>query len=198
MENLIKKTKAASIIYMGLGHVLFLKQYIRGFLLMAFEAIMILCCTPVFGSVIPKKIYGLITLGSPKPAGTPIKNLDHSIFMMITGLITVMFLIIFVGLYIANIMMAKKSAAHLVEKQRYPSSAEVRQKFLESAFPYLGLSPALVLILFFTVLPLVFSALVAFTNYSSPHHIPPNNLVDWVGFQNFVTMFTSKLTNSWF
>ena len=29
----------------------------------------------------------------------------------------------------------------------------------------------------------------AFTNYASPEHIPPNNLVDWVGFTNFTDMF---------
>ncbi|MEL3905451.1 MAG: sugar ABC transporter permease [Treponema sp.] len=146
---------------------------------------------------IVRSLIGLITLGDPKP-NLPVKLRDHSIFMMITGLITVLFLLVFIGLYIANVITAKKAAEHLVEKQRFPSSAEARQKFIESAFPYFGLSPAILLILFFTVLPLIFSALVAFTNYSSPHHIPPNNLVDWVGFENFVTMFTSKMTNSWF
>lgn len=202
--SIIKKASSASTCFMGLGQILYLKQYVRG----AFFALLELCVLfLVFfdqttmslnakGPIV-RSIIGLITLGDEKP-NVPVKLRDHSIFMMITGLITVMFLLIFVGLYIANIIMAKKSAAYLVEKQRYPSPAEVRQKFVETAFPYLGLSPALVLILFFTVIPLVFSALVAFTNYSSPHHIPPNNLVDWVGFQNFVTMFTSKLTNSWF
>ena len=48
------------------------------------------------------------------------------------------------------------------------------------------------MIAIFSLIPLLFSALVAFTNYSSPDHIPPNNLVDWVGLQNFVTMFSSN------
>mgnify|MGYP001207981455 FL=1 len=34
----------------------------------------------------------------------------------------------------------------------------------------------------------MFSASVAFTNYSAPDHIPPNNTVDWVGFDNFKTL----------
>ncbi len=197
MENLIKKTKAASIIYMGLGHVLFLKQYIRGFLLMAFEAIMILCCTPVFGSVIPKKIYGLITLGSPKPAGTPIKNLDHSIFMMIEGLFILILIAIFVVTYIISVKSAQKDMQEIIKKDKYPTFKEIRNKLATRSFPVISITPSILMIAFFTVIPLLFSALIAFTNYSSPDHIPPKNLVDWVGFANFKTMFNSRLGGDW-
>src|SRR5690606_38730303 len=34
-----------------------------------------------------------------------------------------------------------------------------------------------------------FTALIAFTNYSSPNNIPPKNLVDWVGFKTFKNLF---------
>jgi arabinogalactan oligomer/maltooligosaccharide transport system permease protein len=47
-------------------------------------------------------------------------------------------------------------------------------------------------ILFITILPIVFMILLAFTNYSSPHHIPPGNLVDWTGFDSFVQLFRLK------
>ena len=59
---------------------------------------------------------------------------------------------------------------------------------INKAFPVL-LAPSIGLIIFFVVVPLVFSACVAFTNYSSPAHIPPNNTVDWVGFDNFRALF---------
>jgi len=57
------------------------------------------------------------------------------------------------------------------------------------AFPIVGLAPTFILIVFFVVVPLVFSALVAFTNYSSPSNIPPASTIDWVGLANFRTMF---------
>ena len=41
----------------------------------------------------------------------------------------------------------------------------------------------------FVLVPLIFSACVAFTNYSAPNHITPNNVVDWVGLDNFRTLF---------
>ncbi|MGP1445573.1 MAG: carbohydrate ABC transporter permease [Treponema sp.] len=203
-RSLIKKTAVASSCFMGLGQILYLKQYLRGacFALVELAVLFLIFFDRTTARLngqgpIVRSIIGLITLGDEKP-NVPIKMKDHSIFMMIGGLITVLLLVIFIGVYIANVITAKKAAAQIVEKQRFPSVEEARKKFVETAFPYLGLSPAILLILFFTVLPLIFSALVAFTNYSSPKHIPPNNLVDWVGLENFVTMFSSKMANSWF
>lgn len=40
-------------------------------------------------------------------------------------------------------------------------------------------------VLFFTVMPIIFMILLAFTNYSLPDHIPPAKLVNWVGLQTF-------------
>jgi arabinogalactan oligomer/maltooligosaccharide transport system permease protein len=50
------------------------------------------------------------------------------------------------------------------------------------ALPFLGL-------LVFTVMPLIFMVLIAFTNYDYAH-TPPGKLFDWVGFRNFKTMFS--------
>jgi arabinogalactan oligomer/maltooligosaccharide transport system permease protein len=75
--------------------------------------------------------------------------------------------------------------------------AKTRNPFselLNKSFPVFGLAPAVVMIVFFVIVPLVFSVLVAFTNYSVPDHIPPNNTVDWVGFRNFVAMFGGQKT----
>jgi arabinogalactan oligomer/maltooligosaccharide transport system permease protein len=47
-------------------------------------------------------------------------------------------------------------------------------------------------ILFFTVFPIVFTILIAFTNYSSPDHIPPAKLVNWVGLNTFKSLVTLK------
>jgi arabinogalactan oligomer/maltooligosaccharide transport system permease protein len=49
-------------------------------------------------------------------------------------------------------------------------------------FPLLGLAV-------FTVLPLIFMVLIAFTNYDYAH-MPPGKLFDWVGFANFKALFS--------
>ena len=60
----------------------------------------------------------------------------------------------------------------------------VNQKFhaLLLSLPFTGL-------LVFTVMPLVFMVLIAFTNYDYAH-MPPGKLFDWVGFANFKTLFS--------
>ena len=53
-------------------------------------------------------------------------------------------------------------------------------------FPFLG-------IILFTVMPLVFMILMAFTNYDQ-QHLPPNSLFTWVGFKNFASLFSNSMT----
>ena len=50
------------------------------------------------------------------------------------------------------------------------------------AFPSFG-------IIAFTVIPLIFMILIAFTSYDRDHQ-PPGNLFDWVGMANFTQLFT--------
>lgn len=45
---------------------------------------------------------------------------------------------------------------------------------------------------FFTIMPIVFTVMLAFTNYSAPDHIPPAKLVDWVGFKTFTDLVKMK------
>ena len=44
-------------------------------------------------------------------------------------------------------------------------------------------------LLIFTVMPLIFMVLIAFTNYDYAH-MPPGKLFDWVGIANFKTLFS--------
>ena len=143
-----------------------------------------------FRGPIVTAIAGLITLGSPQ-ATTVAKYADHSIFMMINGLLCLIVLAIFFITYAFNIKSAKEDAEKIIKFNKFPTLRETRNDISQRSFAVIGITPCIILIAFFTVIPLLFSALVAFTNYSSPDHIPPNSLVDWVGFRNFVTMFSS-------
>jgi arabinogalactan oligomer/maltooligosaccharide transport system permease protein len=48
-------------------------------------------------------------------------------------------------------------------------------------------------ILCFTVVPIIFMILIAFTSYDRNHQTP-GNLFDWVGFDNFIAMFSGNGT----
>ncbi len=189
--NKIRRAPVASVCFMGLGQVLFLKQYLRGFTLMAFEVILILAHSSIF-----KGLKGLVTLGDPHPE-LPVKMRDHSIFMMINGLIILIILAIFIAVYVSNVINAKRDAEKIIKNGKFPTLKETRNDLAENSFAAAGITPAIIMVAFFTVVPLLFSALVAFTNYSSPDHIPPNNLVDWVGLENFKTMFVQAYGGAW-
>ncbi|MGN0587714.1 MAG: hypothetical protein ACI4JF_10540 [Oscillospiraceae bacterium] len=52
----------------------------------------------------------------------------------------------------------------------------------------------IILVLILVVVPLLFSAAVAFTDYSSPDHIAPNNTINWVGLESFRALFGGDAT----
>lgn len=183
-----KKVFITSILFMGLSHILYFKQYIKG-VLYALVEILGICFIPFFIT----GIYNLITLGSPQP-DLPVKLRNNSIFMLIDGIMILAIIAIFITLYIISIRGA------ISEYKDYCTSGVLKgnkgsmDTILGKAFPTLGIAPAIILILFFVIVPLIFSACVAFTNYSAPDHIPPNNTVDWVGMDNFVSMFGGEAT----
>ncbi len=145
-----------------------------------------------FQGPIVTSIVGLVTLGS-KQDTTVTKYMDHSIFMMINGIFALIIIAFFVFLYILNINSAKAAVKKIIKIGHFQSMKEAKNDISQNSFATIGIAPSIVMIAIFSVIPLLFSALVAFTNYSSPEHIPPNNLVDWVGLQNFITMFSTRV-----
>ncbi|MCV5365828.1 sugar ABC transporter permease, partial [Escherichia coli] len=68
----------------------------------------------------------------------------------------------------------------------------------EDKFAFIVLTPAFLASIAFIVLPIVITVLVSFTNYAAPNHIPPKNLVDWVGIKNFIMLFKFKIWSDTF
>jgi arabinogalactan oligomer/maltooligosaccharide transport system permease protein len=173
-----KKVLLSSLIFMGLGHILYIKQSLKG--------LCYACCELLFLIYLPKIITGLgnlWTLGEPQPH-LPIRDRPNSMFMLIDGIIILTAILVFVLIYVSSVRgaLAAYDEASTARPQRIKEG-------LNKAFPLLGLAPSVGLVVFFVIIPLIFSASVAFTNYSSPGHIPPNKTVDWVGLDNFATLF---------
>ena len=195
-----KKTKALllSIVCMGAGQ-LYNRQYLKGLLFLAIYAA---GWYSLLNSLLGY-MQGLITLGV-QPSGmvkvgrlTKMVEGDHSIFMMIDGLIALLAVLLLVVLYVLNLR-----DAYLVGKSR--DQGKPPHTFMQSLrelnrkhFAYLVLAIPGVAVLFLTILPIIFSILLAFTNYADPI-LPPANLVDWVGFDNFFKMVNLKVWSSTF
>ncbi|MDF2588748.1 MAG: sugar transporter permease [Anaerocolumna sp.] len=182
------KILISSILFMGLGHILYLKQYLKGMLFALIEIIFLI----LFPTIITK-LTNMVTLGEPQP-NIPVKLRDNSIFMLIDGIIFLAVIFLFLVIYIISVRSALESYKDYCIDKHFKSNNESMGQILGKAFPIFGLFPTIGLVLFFVVVPLIFSASVAFTNYSAPKNLPPNNTVDWVGLDNFVTMFGGNAT----
>lgn len=183
-----KKIKIFASCFMGLSHLLFLKDYVKG-IFFAF-------CEIVFIGFIPsivRKLIDLVTLGIPHPE-LPIKMRDNSIFMLIDGILILAVIAVFVAVYYMSVKSAENGYKEYCRTGRFKNQKDLFDTALGKSFPIFGLAPAVVMVVVFVVVPLIFSVAVAFTNYSEGH-IPPNNTVDWVGFKNFADLLAGN--NTW-
>jgi len=129
-------------------------------------------------------IWGLITLGE-----VPGVRGDHSIFLMVEGIIALILLVFGITIYVWNFIDAYRIGKLRDMNLEVPSLKMQLRNFRDNGFPYAMLIPSLVLLVFTVVLPLIFTFLIAFTNYKF-NNSPPAKLVDWIGIQNFLNIFT--------
>ncbi|WP_028560130.1 carbohydrate ABC transporter permease [Paenibacillus pinihumi] len=188
-----------SVLWMGLGQ-LYNRQFVKGLLLIAFEAAALLYFIPNLG----KAVWGIITLGEKTQGLEKVGKImvsvegDHSIYLLISGLITIFIFAVVLVAYILNIRDAYHTGSL---RDNGIAAAGLRSSWANMTdrhFPYLMLSVPALGVLFLTIMPIIFMILLAFTNYSSPNHIPPESLVDWVGFQTFRDLLTLKTWSSTF
>ena len=131
---------------------------------------------------------GLFTLGTK--AGDPILGItgDNSITMLIRGVISVVVTMFLVFVYYQNVRDAENVALRRGKGKPVNGFKQSLGTLLDEKFYMVTLALPVVGVIMFNVLPIVFTILTAFTNYSS--EIAPPKLVDWIGFGNFITLFT--------
>jgi arabinogalactan oligomer/maltooligosaccharide transport system permease protein len=129
-------------------------------------------------------IWGIVTLGEIPRTSSRVAVYDHSTMLMIGGLIACALLLLSFVVYIINVRDAYKTRGKIEAGEKVDDVKSLREGF-ERNFEYLSITPGLILLLFVSLLPILFSLLVVFTNYNT-FNIPPRNLVEWVGFRTFM------------
>ncbi len=188
------KAPILSALFMGAGQI-HNKEYFKGVLYAVVEVISLIFFLPYLKS----SLYGLITLGdTPMHFVDGIARGDHSIFLLVDGLIAVLLLTIILSIYAINIIDARNTAKAIEENKDSMNTKQFLRHVWEKYYAQFMLAIPMIGITFFVILPIVFTMSIAFTNYSSPNHLPPKNLVDWVGFKNFKALFTLDIWNGTF
>lgn len=200
MNSEFKSDIQTKISYFILGYSNFVRgQRIKGLLWFAGE-IAYLFFMLFWG--IPA-IRGMITLGEAEQGwvfddklGINVRTEgDNSMLLLLYGVAVILLTAAFVLYYLAAVKSAKEAQMIEHRGKRLPTFAEDARSLLDGKFYITLLVLPVAGVVLFTILPLVYMILIAFTNYDSNHQ-PPGKLFDWVGFSNFKAMLFEGTTLS--
>ncbi len=170
------------------------KQILKGFVFLLTEILFIL----YFIKTGFNNLLGLKTLGTKLQEiiidpDTQIPRMipgDNSMKMLLYGVVSLFAVMLFVIVGITSYKSALNIEKNLKEGKKVNSFIDDIKSLFDInihksllAIPILGLAA-------FTVIPLVYMILIAFTNYDANHQ-PPGNLFTWVGLKNFIIIFNS-------
>ena len=176
MKKDVRKATLLSIIP-GLGQI-YNRQLFKGLIFLALTVLFAVEMIAFGGTA----LNNLITLGQ-----VPMQ--DNSMFLMIEGSLQLLITLIFILFYVINIVDARKIAQKWnAGKVVHTTTKSLLLNIVDDGFPYLLTFPAYILMIFIIVFPVLVTVFIAFTNYDF-YHIPPANLIDWVGFKNFASIF---------
>lgn len=177
----------------GLG-CLVNKQFIRGMLLLGMEiAYLLYMISFGFGA-----IGDFITLGTVEQGEVWNEALgfyeytegDDSMLCLLYGVITLVVTAAFIFLMCMSLKMAYATQRCKELGKKVPTFRDDLASLREENLHVALLALPLIGILCFTIVPLIFMILIAFTSYDH-NHLTPGNLFEWVGLENFAAMFSS-------
>ena len=182
-----------SLFILGLGSLVH-KQFGRFIVFIAIEAgyIIYMAQTGV------KSLRNLATLGVVEQTEVYNEALglyeypsgDNSMLFLLYGVVTIIITLAFIC-----IMMGSARCAHSAQMlkqagKRQPKFREDVSSLLDANLYKLFLTWPVSGVMVFTIVPLIFMILIAFTSFDRNHQ-PPGNLFAWVGLENFREMLTS-------
>ena len=114
---------------------------------------------------------------------------DDSVKVMLYGLLTIMFIIAFIYTWRLQVKQCKICMDITARGKKVKSGKDDLRSLVDDQFHKTLLALPLTGIVVFTVLPIIYMVLVAFTSYDAAHD-GYSNLFSWVGLENF-----NELTN---
>lgn len=131
-----------------------------------------------FGNYQGEGVAGLISLAQGG------KRLDRSIIFMIEGILALAFILIGLFIFVSSFLDAYRTEKDEMKGIRANSFFETRKYLRTDGFPYLITTPALLVIIFIVIVPIVTAILISFTNMDPQHQ----NKFQWVGINNYVSI----------
>lgn len=159
-----------------------------------------------YGGYITSSLYNMVTLGTlvigdsyrgevveAFNAEKPWMSADNSSLLLARGLIVFVLLIVLAFFWVLNIIDAYHSRMNRV-KGVHESFAQFSKRIWDTMYVYILIAPAAVLILFFTLVPFLYTFLCGFTNWTYRVYLL-QQLVHWTGFEQYGIVFSEP---AWF
>ncbi|MBP3435910.1 MAG: sugar ABC transporter permease, partial [Clostridia bacterium] len=105
---------------------------------------------------------------------------DNSMQILLFGVLSVVLTLVYVYLYFHSLRAAYRAQRRVTEGKPLETFREDLHALKDRRYHISLLTPPILLVVTFTLLPLLFMVLIAFTNFDKTHQ-PPGNLFTWVG-----------------
>ena len=120
---------------------------------------------------------------------------DNSMLILLFSVFTIAACILFVCVLVLLIKNVRKMIALYRKGEHVPTFKEVFLGLFDEKFHVTLLAAPMTTLVLFTVLPIVFMILIAFTNFDSSHQ-PPGELFTWTGLTNVTDVFLGNQTKT--
>ncbi|HOK63547.1 MAG TPA: ABC transporter permease subunit [Soehngenia sp.] len=177
IEKTIPYYSYLTILIPGLGQGLN-KQYMKMLLFFIATIFIYLVAVPYalgYGNYQGQGIAGLISLAE---GGL---RIHKSIIFMIEGIVAVFLSIIAVGILIISFLDVHKVEKNAIKGIRPSNWFETKMTISEEGFPYIVSLPALLIIVFIVLVPIMTTFLLSFTNMDPQHQ----SKFTWIGLNNY-------------
>lgn len=185
-------------LFWGAGY-LHVGQWIKGLLAFLCEAVVLLFLNQYglpnlakFGTLGTVK---RATVYNPQTMKNEVNQYDNSFLILLFSLVA---LVVIIAAVILILRMVEESGTQKKIKAaggHVNSFVEDIRALFDQRFHITLLSVPMLGIMVFTVIPLLFMILVAFTNYDQSH-MAPTELFTWVGLDNFMRLFKDSLSET--
>lgn len=109
---------------------------------------------------------------------------DNSMLILLYGVVSILVVFLYLMFWVSSVRVSFETEMLSRQGKRVPTLADELHALANADFHRVLLFLPALAVLVFTVLPLLFMILIAFTNYDR-FHMPPGNLFTWVGLANF-------------
>ncbi len=170
------------------------RQFIKGFLWLAVEALYILYMV-LMGAENLGMMGGLGDVPDMDvPGQIGLTEGDNSLKILIFAVLTLFITVFFAYMWVKSTKDAYETCERARAGKELSTPKQQLNYALNDGYHVTVLALPIIGILVITVLPLVVNILIAFTNYDD-YHRPPTALFDWVGFETFGTVFNTSYGN---